>query len=160
MSRIAITFDDKELQKRLEGLVKKFNKKTKKAILRKGAVIVARTLKAQTPKDTGSLTKTVTPMTWSRSEDYFASFNKKKRVYNPDKKKAVDPFFAAFLNEGWTHTWKPIPHGAQKKGTDGAMVQNITKHKGFINQATRSASPAVVAKIEKEVIREITKTSP
>jgi hypothetical protein len=160
MSRIAITFDDKELQKRLEGLVKRFDKKTKKAILRKGAVIVAKTLKAQTPKDTGSLTKMVTPMTWSRSEDYFASFNKKKLVYNRRKKKAVDPFFAAFLNEGWTHTWKPIPHGAQKKGTDGAMVQNITKHKGFIEQATRSASPAVVTKIEKEVIREIAKTSP
>jgi len=161
MSRIAITFDDKELQKRLEGLVKKFDKKTKKAILRKGAVIVAKTLKAQTPKDTGSLAKMVTPMTWSRSEDYFASFNKKKLTYNPDKKKAVDPFYAAFLNEGWTHRWLPVPVGAVKEKDPRKYNQeNITKHKGFIEQATRSASPAVVSKIEKEVIKEIAKTSP
>lgn len=148
-----ITFNDKDLQRRLDVLVKRFDKKTKKAILRKGAVIVAKELKQQTPTDTGSLKKMVKPMTWSRSEDYFASFSAKTLVYNPDKQQAVDPFYAAFLNEGWQHTWLPKPKGAQKKGTHGAMTRKITRHKNFIGKATLSASPEVVRKIESEVVR-------
>jgi HK97 gp10 family phage protein len=150
-----ITFQDKDLQKRLKELADKFDKRTKKAILRKGATIVAKQLRQDTPSDTGSLKKTVKPMTWSRTEDYFASFSAKSLIYNPDKQKAIDPFYAAFLNEGWQHTWLPRPKGAQKKGTQGAMTRKITKHKNFIERATQKASPAVVEKVKTEVIKTI-----
>ena len=150
-----ITFNDRDLQKRLETLVKRFDKKTKKAILRKGAVIVAKELRQKTPTDTGSLKKMAKPMTWSKSEDYFASFSNKVPVTNPDKKTKVDPYFAAFLNEGWQHTWLPKPKGAQKKGTNGAMTRKITRHKNFIEKATDAASPEVVRKITDEVRKKI-----
>lgn len=151
-----ITFQDKDLQKRLKELADRFDKRTKKAILRKGATIVAKQLKQDTPTDTGSLKKTVKPMTWSRTEDYFASFSAKTLIYNPDKQKAIDPFYAAFLNEGWTHRWLPPPVGAVKeKDKRDKNVEHIDKHKNFIERATQKASPAVVEKVRTEVIKKI-----
>lgn len=153
-----ITFQDKDLQKRLKELSDKFGKRTKKAILRKGATIVAKQLKQDTPTDTGSLKKTVKPMTWSRTEDYFASFSAKTLIYNPDKKKAIDPFFAAFLNEGWVHHFVPYKGAVTSESEElGAQAQKITRHKNFIERATQKASPAVVEKVKTEVIKEIQK---
>ncbi len=146
MANIRIDFNDKDLQKRLNDLTKRFVKRKKKAILRKGAVIVAKQLKTDTPEDTGNLSKTVKPKTWSRSEDYFAGHIKNA---------ATDPYFAAFLNEGWTHRWDPRPIGAKKKEEPAAFERYIGKHKNFIQKATQKAAPQVIEKIKQEVIKEI-----
>lgn len=149
--KIQIIFNDKDLQQRLKKTIDGFEKKKKKAILRKGAVIVAKQLQADTPTDSGALKASVKAMTWARSPDYFASFAKKPVRYNRKKKIDSDPYYAAFLNEGWTHTWFGRPRGAQKKGTKGAMTSYIGKHKNFIQDATNKAASRVQEKIEEEV---------
>ena len=157
---IRLQVNDADLQKRLQSLLKAFDKKEKKAILRKAARIVKKQMVRDTPKDTGALSKTIREKTWSRSPDYFVGPMAKPAVYNPDKKKATDPFFAAFLNEGWQHTWVkvgPDRYAAKPKGTKGPGIKTrfISKHKNFILKATEKASPEALAKIEAEVKKKI-----
>lgn len=153
MSRINIQFSDKALQNHLSKIIDSIEKKERKAILRKGSRIVAKQLKADTPVDSGALAQSVRPITWTRSRDYFVGHMAKPARYNRKKGKATDPFFAAFLNEGWTHTWKPRPIGAVKKGTKNAFIRYIGKHKNFIQKATDKAAPATLKKIESEVAK-------
>ena len=155
MANIRLSFQTEEFRKHLQKISKNLSGRKKKAILRKAARIVKNQLRQDAPSDSGTLKKTAKELTWSKSPDYFASFSRKPAIYNPKKKKATEPYFAAFLNEGWTHTFFPKPKGAVKRGTKGAIVMEITKHKNFIANATRKASPEAIAKIEKEVIKAI-----
>lgn len=155
-SRIQVIFDDKELQDLLKKNIDKFDKKTKKDILRKGARIVAGQLRKDTPVDSGVLRSTITELTWSRSPDYFASFKKKK--ISSSKGNESDPYYAAFLNEGWVHHFIPYKGAVKPTSTrQGVRAMRIYQHKRFIQKATATASPAVIDKIDREVKRLIEK---
>ena len=136
---IRISWDDKELVDKLNKITKDLSNRQRKNILRKGANIASKQLKQDTPVDSGDLKSTVQPMTFRKSPDYFSSFKSKKAISkkkNKEEGSTVDPFYAAFLNEGFT------PGGGSKK---------LTKHKGFIQESLDKAAPRVLKKIEEEV---------
>ena len=77
---IRLQVNDADLQKRLQSLLKAFDKKEKKAILRKAARIVKKQMVQDSPKDTGALAKTIREKTWARSQDYFVGPMAKRAV--------------------------------------------------------------------------------
>lgn len=146
---MSLKIDARNFQRDLDKIVKGFDTRTKKKILRASTHPLVREMKSDTSYNdyTGEYRKSIKPKTWRRSEDYFVGGIKggpTKRTRTRRGKKLKDtfhPFYFRFINEGFYNTWS-------KRRIPG--TNSIEK---AISRATSSVVELIIKGIERYVIK-------